>query len=343
MLPFLFQDERRMEHTFAPDGERARAMDARAHALLADSLEHIAERAGDLVGAHALAARAADLKAGHRFGPTTFGFHYQLATALMDGRVEEARRINDALVATRSAPDTLSVLSLRDLPPSQASLYQQLMDTDPQTRFALLPPPEPMATGFVQRLQRTVALLHSALPELAQEFAGLIREVCMVVGDHSAPYQFDGGSSYMLWGGLFLNIESHETDLQLVEVLAHESAHSLLFGYALDEALVLNDDEELFPSPLRVDKRPMDGIYHATFVSARMHWAMSRLLHSVSLNEQERAEVTTALQRDAENFAAGDDVVQRHGRLTATGHAVISAARHYMHTATGAPVQSRAT
>lgn len=331
-----------MDHIFAPDGARARAMDDRAHALLADSLEHIAERAGDLLGTHGLAARANDLKAGHRFGPATFGLYYQLATALMDGHVDEARRVNEALIATRSVPGTLSVLSLADLPPPQASLYQQLMDTDPQTRFALLPPTEPMAADFAQRLQRTLALMHCALPELAQEFVGLIREVCMVVGDRTARYQFDGGSSYMLWGGLFLNIESHETDLQLIEVLAHESAHSLLFGYALDEALVLNDDDELFPSPLRVDKRPMDGIYHATFVSARMHWAMSRLLQSASLSEQERVQVATALQLDARNFAAGDEVVQRHGVLSPTGHAVMTAARQYMRSAAGAPALDQA-
>ncbi len=322
-----------MNHHFAPDGARARAMDARAHALLAESLDHIAQRVGDLLGTHELASVVASLKEGHRFGPTTFGLYYQLALALMDDRMQDAERIARDLSATQSAPPAaLSVRSLGDLPPLQADLYRQMMDTDPQTRFSLLPPSQPLASAFVQRLHRAMALMRSVTPELAEEFAGLIREVCMVVGDPSARYQFDGGSSYMLWGGLFLNIQSHETDLQLLEVLAHESGHSLLFGYALDEALVLNSDDELFPSPLRVDLRPMDGIYHATYVSARMHWAMSRLLCSPTLTAVERSEVEQALQRDAENFDAGDEVVQRHGVLSQTGRSVIEEARRYMST-----------
>jgi HEXXH motif-containing protein len=315
-------------------------MDARAHTLLADSLDHIAQRAGHLLGAHQLAAVVAALRDGTHFGPTTFGLYYQLAMALMDDRLPDAELIASELASLPCAPADLSVRSLGDLPPRQANLYRQLMDTDPQTRFSLLAPPRPLAIRFVQRLQSTMALMRSVAPELAEEFEALVREICMVVGDPAAQYQFDGGSSYMLWGGLFLNIESHNTDIQLLEVLAHESAHSLLFGYALDEALVLNSDEELFPSPLRVDLRPMDGIYHATYVSARMHWAMSRLLRSQTLSEVERSEVTLAMKRDAENFESGDHVIKRHGRLSQTGRSVMEAARQYMDEAHRSPTSS---
>lgn len=340
MLPFSSPINSLMNHHFAPDGERARVMDARAHALLAESLDHIAQRVGNRLGAHELASVVTALKAGQRFGPTTFGLYYQLALALMDDRVQDAERVARDLTETKSAPPTsLSVHSIGDLPPMRANLYRQMMDTDPHTRFSLLPPPQSLSSTFVQRLHRAMALMQTVTPELAQEFTGLIREVCMVVGDPSAPYRFDGGSSYMLWGGLFLNIQSHETDLQLFEVLAHESAHSLLFGYALDEALVQNSDNELFPSPLRADLRPMDGIYHATYVSARMHWAMSQLLCSPTLTAEERTEVNLALQRDAENFDAGDEVVQRHGVLSQTGRAVIEEARRYMSTVRRAPTQ----
>lgn len=62
------------------------------------------------------------------------------------------------------------------------------------------------------------------------------------------------------------------------EVLAHEAGHSLLFGLTVDEPLVLNLDDVLYPSPLREDPRPMDDIYHAAFVSAHMALAMETLI-----------------------------------------------------------------
>src|SRR5690606_31521721 len=138
---------------------------------------------------------------------------------------------------------------------------------------------------------------------------------------------FDGGSCYMLWGALFLNVDLERSPVALLEVLAHESAHMLLYAFAADEPLVLNEDDERYPSPLRVDQRPMDGIYHATYVSARMHWAMGRLLDTDLLDPVGRQEAQAAHAADARNFAAGDTVVRAHGRLTATGEALMSEAR----------------
>jgi HEXXH motif-containing protein len=57
--------------------------------------------------------------------------------------------------------------------------------------------------------------------------------------------------------------------------LTHEAAHSLLLGYTLGAPLVESDPAERFSSPLREDLRPMDGIVHATYVLARMHYIIA--------------------------------------------------------------------
>ncbi len=333
MLPFLciVPAMTSLQHHFEPDGARARAMDARSHALLADSLEHIQAQAAHVLGAGGSLERVVSaMRSGARFGPYTFGLYYKLALALMEERPDDARQLAERLTLSPQHRGPLVLRALDDLPADQAALYQELMDTDPQTRFGLQAPPPSLALAFRDRFKTAFATLQKVSPDLASEFSGLIRDVCMVVGDRQARYQFDGGSSYMLWGGLFLNIESHETNVQLVEVLAHESGHSLLFGHSLDEALVLNEDDELYTSPLRVDPRPMDGIYHATYVSARMHWVMTRLLESGELSDEERTQAERARLADTENFEAGHEVVSRHGRLTRTGQAVMAEARRYM-------------
>ena len=65
---------------------------------------------------------------------------------------------------------------------------------------------------------------------------------------------------------------------QYIPRLIHEYSHNLLFGIARNEPLVFNDPEERDESPLRQDLRPMDGIYHALFVSAREALAMRAIL-----------------------------------------------------------------
>jgi HEXXH motif-containing protein len=93
---------------------------------------------------------------------------------------------------------------------------------------------------------------------------------------------------------------------------------------------VHNDDAERYPSPLRDDPRPLDGILHAGYVTARMHWATQALLDRGSLDTRACDEARRWLDIDSTNFADADTVVRRHGRLSATGEAVIASARGYM-------------
>ena len=152
----------------------------------------------------------------------------------------------------------------------------------------------------------------------------------LVVGADDLDYGFAGGSCYMLWGALFLNASAHGSDVATIEAIAHESGHSLLFGLTIDEPLVLNDGRELFASPLRDDPRPMDGIYHATFVSARMHWAMSELLRSGKLSVEEAVLASAHLDADRRNFWSGYATVEPHARLSETGRLLLTSAHDYM-------------
>jgi hypothetical protein len=77
----------------------------------------------------------------------------------------------------------------------------------------------------------------------------------------------------------------------------------------------------------------MDGIYHATYVSARMHWAMSRLLQAGVLDDGARELAESAREADRRNFEAGHEVVRKHGRLTDTGRALMDSAAAYMRSA----------
>ena len=194
--------------------------------------------------------------------------------------------------------------------------YLRFMSNDPAYRHVFLPPSAEDLAAFKRQFASVMGLLEQAAPELLAELKALISELILVVGPTDAKVHFDGGSSYQLWGALFLNAVRHKTRIDVIDSLAHESAHSRLFGLCTEEAPVRNPDEELHPSPLRAETRPMDGVYHATFVSARMHWAMSRLIASGLLTEEERTLAIQARDADRRNFERGYETVAAHGRLT---------------------------
>ena len=321
------------DFSFVPDGARAHALDLRMRRSLAASFDHIADRCeGHLpFDAPAIAALSRALANGERLPPSTFGLYSDLVIALSEDRLADAEALFDALARERPLQGPTRVVPF-DHPAlaMHRERYSRMMGCEPGSDFVILPPSPERVGRFERELPQAMALMRAATPALADEFEALVSELVMVSGEERKGYQFDGGSCYMLWGALFLNVGLSRSPVGLLEVLAHESAHMLLYGFAVEEALVLNDDDELYPSPLRIDVRPMDGIYHATYVSARMHWAMGRLLESGLLDAAGRDEARAARDADARNFAAGDEVVRRHGRLTATGEALMSAARAWI-------------
>jgi HEXXH motif-containing protein len=116
----------------------------------------------------------------------------------------------------------------------------------------------------------------------------------------------------------------------MVQALAHESGHNLLFGLCADGPLHENDNDERFTSPLRRDPRPMDGIIHAAYVSARQHQSVQRLLDARVLDDAQQRQARAANVANAKHFAMGIDTVDRHAKLTPLGQSAMDNARRYM-------------
>jgi hypothetical protein len=303
------------------------------HHGLAESLRHIQDEcAGRVPFDHAALARvAAAIEQGRRFPPSTFALYYDLVPALLRGDSASATALTDALARERPIEAPLAVLGLDDpVLADHRERYLRFMNSDEANKFDFLPPMPEQVRDFRNQFDCACALLALAIPELLEEMRAIISEIVLVVGPENGTMQFDGGSAYRLWGALFLNAERRQTRVELIEVLAHESGHSVLFGLSTEEAPVLNTDDERFPSPLRVEGRPMDGVFHATYVSARMHWAMSRLIASGYLTEEELKIAVKARDDDRRAFEDGYSTVAAHAHLTDTGRRALDAARAYM-------------
>jgi HEXXH motif-containing protein len=141
---------------------------------------------------------------------------------------------------------------------------------------------------------------------------------------------FGGVSVFDLWGALFVNPRRHSTVLETAEVLVHEATHSLLFGFCLDEPLVLNPISERYASPVREDARPMDGVFHGTYVIAMLCYLLRRLVDSGLLSVDDQSRSLERLAQYGTPFDAGIKVIRDNGLLTETGRRVIDGAETYM-------------
>lgn len=319
--------------SFAPDPERARALDLRMRRRLATSLRHVATQCAPYLPVDQAALETRLARVEHcPAPPALFGAYYEAVFAIEAGELDAAQALLGDIIAGPDAESALRIVALGDPAADPvAARIQRLVDTDPEAPLRLAPPDPERAQAFRARVESALRLLDAGCPALAAEIRALVREIVLAAPeDPAATLQFDGASSFMLWGAVVLNAHMPGSVVEMAQTLAHESAHNLLFGLCAEGPLVENDDDERYSSPLRVDPRPMDGIVHATFVTARMHYALGALAGSGTLEATDRAYAAGALPGLADAVAAGMATIEAHGRLTPLGAAVLDGARRYM-------------
>lgn len=328
-------DSSSIDFDFFPDACRAADMDTRMLQELGASLAYLADscQGAFRMDEGRIAHLTDHLANGRPVAPTVFADYFDAAYATMEqnfAKAEAAFARLEAHPMPNTWPD-MDIVRLGDPALGEdTDRFICMMNSDPSIDLSFEPASEDLALDFRKRLDEGFALLDQTLPELAAEIRNIIRLLVICASDPDKYYQFDGGSHYQLWGALFLNARFHQDRIAVAEVLAHEAAHSLLFGFCTDEPLVTNPDDEVYASPLRVDERPMDGIYHATYVSARMHWAMTQIAGSGVITEDERTHALSCASRDMKSFYDGLAVVEAHGETTALGKALMANAKAYM-------------
>ena len=317
-----------MDVTFEPSAARGAALDLQMRHRLADTLEYVFDQVGSELDVDVAAAAAAiERIREQRQSPHVFGAYYEMVLSLEDEQIDQARA-NAREILARPSSREMRIGAIDDRPAPEADRYRRMFLegelTGDQPERALL-------RNTLSRIDSAFELLDRGYPDMADEVRALLSEIVLAAGsDDPKALTFDGVSAYMLWGAVLLNARGQTSVLDTAQALAHESGHNLLFGYCNSGSLIENEDDELFRSPLRQDPRPMDGVVHATYVTARMHQTISRLLQAGVLDEGQTEAATKDLTLHRRNFNSGDDVVRSGARLTPLGREVMESARAYM-------------
>lgn len=319
---------------FPPDPERGSVLYANVKRRLAETFRQLAEASRPVVeiDESRFAAFLDQFERERHVSPRYFAMYFDILDAIARDDIDSVRASFSALseIGSPSSDFAWRNLSDDDLGSGNGALYKRWADADPESKLHLtsLTPEEFGRISMIAR--EAVALLDAGAPEISGEIRSLLEEVVFANGDAEEKVTFHGISSFCLWGAIVMNAEGHKTALEVLQTLAHESSHMHLFGVALDSPLVLNSDDELHKSPLRVDPRPMDGVYHAVYVSARMHYAVTRILASGVLQPVQAEEAKLAQMGHVKSFREGLATVRAEGRLTELGGSLMAAAESYM-------------
>lgn len=326
---------------FLPNGSQVDQFDQIMRDNLASSLSYLAEvTEGHLaIDAQQLEQALSRLRANEVL-PEVFAAYHELVMEVQEGNLDQAQELIEYILTNIQQDASFDIIPFKDpADDARSSHYQKQIDTDPNMPFPVFPASEADFEKAKSLIIESKSILQESCPELHDEIFALLRRVMVGRGPSAdeATYTFDGASAFSLWGAIMLNAHTQKDVVDMIQTLAHESCHNLLFAYCIDDQLVENPDDELYASPLRVDPRPLDGIFHASFVLARMHYALAQIENSPRLTDELRERAAKEREQRVTNFYDGLSTLKAHARYTEIGQRLMNDAEAYMNQATGKP------
>jgi hypothetical protein len=173
-----------------------------------------------------------------------------------------------------------------------------------------------------EAIQQGFDILKRRFPDFFQEAQELVSEILLL----SATGIKSGTSTYLF--GMIYKDPSHNlarvTDV--LDLIIHEQSHLYLHMLVNDNPLVLNPPSEEYESPLRKEKRPLIGIYHATFVLGRMIYVLGEAieLHEIPGNEESYCREQIAFYK--KRFDVGFATLKHHANMSSLGLQLINSA-----------------
>ncbi|MBV1918153.1 MAG: hypothetical protein KUG65_08855 [Sphingomonadaceae bacterium] len=329
---------------FEPCVDRARCLrSAMERSLWASVRMALAEREVSIPAGEG----SADSTPGHA-GPLDFGAYFDLVLTPPDlaelplAVKEEAAGYLAARLgqsdgesprASASAPIILN-LSTKHYSVEQITRLTRWWDIEPANFMGLTSLSGPEFSAASALLETALEKLRLASPVLHGEVEAIIGDIILAQPDGTQLLEFGGASSFALWGTFTVNAQDHDCWEQYFRTVVHETAHNVLFAIAREEPLVTDDPQERHNSPLREDVRPMDGIYHAAFVSARECLAFDSLLcrHEAEpcLSDREAGFMVGLLEASVTAFWECEETLRGGAQLTALGKAILDECAAYM-------------
>jgi HEXXH motif-containing protein len=323
-----------MSWGFHPDAARAHALSAEVNERLISSLRYVFGEVGDHLGVDAgrFEAWIAALSQGARPDPLIHVLFHSIVVDVQAGELDAARLAAARMLTLGPAAEGLAVLPAgsghSDARP--VALFARFADIEEDNRLDFTALAGDGVASSVALVEEGLALIRRNDPGLDGELRALLTEILLLGQGDAHLFATAALSCFQNWGALIVNPLTQRDVLDVIEALAHEATHLTLFALALDEPLLLNPPGLNHYSPLREALRSMDGVYHATIVSARVVRALLAQADADGVSADFRRLALERADTAARYFEDGADVVEREGMLSPLARTIFDDCKAYI-------------
>jgi hypothetical protein len=323
---------------FSPSQESGIALRESLNRDFALSFEHVFEACGEHfeIPERQIAALLSRIRTGSRETPYIFSLHFKLLEAIRDARLDDAQALISRILSVDPADPGILVTGLGPHEfPWDGEIVAGYFVAESDSAFRYAAPAVDALPLRKAQLDAALDLIRHAAPGLAAELEEVITTIILArrysIEDGSEPDEpFFGASALRAFGAIFSQAEPDHSVVHCAASLIHEEAHTALFALSPMEGVVTNADGERYSSPLREDPRPLEGIFHATFVLARIVYGMEAMRSSGRLSSREQAVAAEIVETSRPRFFDGLATLRRHATLTARGRVALEDAETYM-------------
>lgn len=212
---------------------------------------------------------------------------YELWQRVLGQNLKPCSQVETFCPENKFRPIAITQLSHDFYSPEEILCLNEWLDMEPDNSIELSALSADQFLRAQTDILKAFDFIYRYLPDFYGEMQETTREIILAKPSGRQQMTFGGVSSFALWGALCLNVEAHQDWRKYIPSLIHECSHNTLFAKAMHGPLVNNDPEVRYFSPLREAMRPMDGIFHAAFVSAREALAARMALHQIPIDDED--------------------------------------------------------
>ncbi len=247
--------------------------------------------------------------------------HSDLLTAIEEENIKQINVIAEKLSLNNFTINNIEYINIGNLDDYYETVIKNLICHEIPVRVAASSVSSLEYERMKAACEEGLSIIERVCPDYFEEISCLFSEILVFKAD-----EIKHGSSMNAFGLIYRNLNyGFEKITDTIDVFIHELAHHYLFLLNTDDQIVVNADD-LHASPLRTDKRPLIGIYHAAFVLARVIDVLQKALDRGGIPTNEINHCLELLATHRKRFKMAMNMLDTHAQLTPLGRALINSA-----------------
>ncbi|MBX9785822.1 MAG: hypothetical protein K2Y08_00645 [Alphaproteobacteria bacterium] len=291
---------------------------------LLESIQYLVEACSEVIPASLFTQvqqKIKNIKPDHKLSGFLSFLHYELLNAVEKNDIKQVISVVGCLNSEEMYVENLKFLNLSEVDARYLTSIETICSQEVNREVEFSPLSFSEFKAMEVAFQRGLSLYKEAFPDFYEEFEQLIGEMLFLKA--KGLYQ---GSNTDLYGMIYKSFfHQWEKVTDVFECFVHEQSHHYLFLVNTKDPLLLNPTDIHF-SPLRKEKRPLIGIYHANFVLSRVCYALDKALANDVIPMEERSYCVEFLEKYKECFCEGLKTFETHGQFTPLGKAILESA-----------------